>query len=260
MLKKKVPNLDGVDEKYHGLYTEVNGEFVLDSNVVGDGDTTGMKENSAKLLAEKTALQEQLAALETAATQKNEDELGAKGEYEKLIGIKQEQFDTQLAAANERADTAELALKDSVVTISTQAIAAEVFVDPELFAHMIQERTQAVDVGGKLVAQFTDANGNPAPQMTAAQLIEEFKNNDKLKRYVKGRDSSGGGAPGADGSGGSADDGEWDKYFKPNSPEYNAMKQGELQDKNPGLYDSLSKKHGLNDPYAIPQHGVARHG
>ncbi len=252
MLKKIIDNLEDVEEKYRALYTEENGKFVLDKDIVGDGEQSGLKENTEKLKAEKLRIQAELDSILKDQKEKEADELSAKGEYEKLLAIKTDEFEKSKEQLTTRADKAETALKDSLISLEVSHIASELFADPETFQHLVAARVQAVEVDGKTTVQITDANGNPSPTMTAEHLIAEFKGVEKYKNYIKGVDSSGGGAGGGSGGGGGSS-AEWEKYFKPNTPEYSPIKQGELQKSDESLYKTLSKKYGLDDPYNIQQ-------
>ena len=109
MLKKLIASLDDVEEKFRGLYTEQeDGTFKLDIQVEGLEDVTGLKANSKKLKEEKIRLQEELDTLNQKMSDADEDGLEAKGEYEKLLGIKKQQFDADLTLANTRADNADI--------------------------------------------------------------------------------------------------------------------------------------------------------
>ncbi len=78
-------------------------------------------------------------------------------------------------------------------------------------------------------------------------MIKEFQQNELFSPILK-RTSTGSGATG---SGDTNPTTDVEKYFNPNNPEYSPTKQGEVQQSNPEIYNSLSNKHGLNDPFNV---------
>jgi hypothetical protein len=248
MLKKKVDTLDGIENKYHILYTkQEDGTFILDSNVVGDGDTSGLKENSEKLKAEKLAIQAKLDALEADSKAKEEDELGAKGEYEKLLKLKQEEFDTKITNAETEKAKAVEQIKNTMARAELLKIANEMAGDnAELILPHITSRVQVNVIDGNYTVQYTDINGTPV-STDPSMLKEDIKKNPLFKNILKGRSSNGGGAGG--GSGGNGSTGDWDKYFDPSSKDYNPDKQGDLETSDNDQYKALVKKFDLDNPY-----------
>jgi len=242
MLKKLVATLDGIDEKYHALYEkQEDGTFKLLIEVEGE-DVSGLKANSAKIKAEKLVLQTRLEALEKASQTAEEDGLAAKGEYEKLLEIKQTQFDEQLKSANDRADTATQTLKSSLLTATINKLATDLAGDKaDLLKPHIRTRL-SVDENSNVV--ISDINGN-ASTMTIDQLSEEFKKNTLFDTVLKGRQSSGGGAGGGSGSGGNESQTEWEKFYDEKNSAYSPDKQFELSEKDKELHEQLKKKFGI---------------
>jgi len=254
MLKKKIAKIEDVLEKYRGLYTEQeDGTFLLDDEIVGDGDTSGMKANNEKLLAEKRRLQEEKDELIKQAAAAKEDDLGAKGEYEKLLALKTESWETELATEKKKNETLIEAVKKEKRESMVSEIATELAGDKAaLLTPHLANRVQVEADGDGFKVTILDINGNPST-MTKEQLGEEFKNNELFSGAILGRQSSGGGAGGGAGGNGAEDSATWENYFKPNTPEYSPMKQMELEEKNKDLHDALAAKY-IGDIYAqVPQ-------
>jgi len=257
MLKQKVADISTVPEKYRGLYTEgEDGIFILDSEVATDD--SGLKDNNQKLLDEKRKiaqdklnLQAQLDTLNSDKATAAEKLLVEQGKFDELLTQKQTTFDTQLQTANERADSAIMTLKKSLIDSAVKTLALELagseraaLIEPHL-----ANRVQVNEVDGTLTVQYTDINGTPTATSSDA-LITEFKNNEMFKPILNGRNSSGGGGDGGNGGGASDDAATWGPFFNPHTSTYDPGKQAELEAKNPEMYKQLSTKFGLDDPYS----------
>lgn len=250
MLKPIVASLDGIDVKYHVLYTKQDdGTYKLDSSIIPSNieDVTGLKSTNSDLKIEKTALQMELDDLKASNKQKEEVDLVEGKEYEKLLGIKTTQFDEKITAANSRADKAVLNLKSSLQERAVMELAVRLAGDSAaLLIPHLKDRVQVNEVGEQYVVQVTDINGTPSA-LTMEDLGKEFKANKLFEKVLLGRQSSGGGSSG--GSGGSGGTEEYAKYFDRAGPEYNTEKQYELEQKDKKAHDALVKKYGLDDIY-----------
>lgn len=94
---------------------------------------------------------------------------------------------------------------ESLVLDSTSSqVAGEVFTDPDIFKHHIENRFRVDfndDFSPKLV--ILDKNGEDS-LLTTKELIEEVVANERFSKYIKGSNASGGGANGAHSDSGGA--------------------------------------------------------
>ncbi|MCI4436223.1 MAG: hypothetical protein JHC33_05360 [Ignisphaera sp.] len=251
MLTKTLPTLEGVEAKYHILYTlGTDGVYTLDASLIGDtvppeGDTSGLKATNAALKQEKQALQARLAALEEANQSREEDGLAASKEYEKLLQLKMQQFEARNAPAEEKATKAIETLKTTMIGAAVNEMANLLAGDAALLLYPHLKDRVTVNDSYELI--FTDPFGN-ASALTKEQLMEEFKQNKLFSKVIQGRQSSGGGSFGGGGSG-EGDVSEYAKFFNPASGEYNLTKQGDIQDSHPDIYKALTAKYDLGSPY-----------
>ncbi len=253
MLKALLDSLEGLDSKYHALYTKgEDGKYHLDTSLIVDNteDVTGLKNNNAALKAEKLSLQAKLDDIKKLEDDSHISGLEAEKKYEELLEVKTQQADVKIAAAEGKASTAVEQLKASLLDAAVSKLALDLAGESaSLLEPHLRGRFQVNEVEGKYVVQITDIN-NIASGLTPKELGDEFKANKLYAPILKGRDSSGGGSGG--GSGGSADEkGGYAKYFDPKSAEYSSEKQYELEQKDKKAHDALVKKYDLDNPYNV---------
>lgn len=196
-LRYEVESLEGIDEKYHDLYTQgADGKFRLDAD--GIPDVTGLRQKTQELLDEKKA--EQRKAREEA-----EKRAKAEGDIASLEdSYKQRLREAEEAREN---DTKTLRGKLEALTVGRTAteLAAELAVEgaTKLLLPHIQSRLRMDLVDGEPVVRVLDAAGKLSA-MTIDQLKEEIKADESLARVVRATKASGGGADGGNKTGGGA--------------------------------------------------------
>ena len=259
-LAKILATLEGLDEKYTPLYTKNDdGAYVLNIEIdnTGEPDLTGLKSKNTELLDKNIKLKQRLDALETEEEKRADKKLLDDKEFDTLLTNKEAKWQTKLDEANGRLETLQKQTKNTLLEVQANKIANTLFgEDADVFMSQVKSRLTTIEKDGNFEIQILDINGN-ASTLTDAQLIEEFKGNTKLQKFIVGRDSSGGDAGGGSGN---LDKGtKYDNYYDESHADYSPTKQGELQDENPTLHAKLVEKFGLNDiSTAIPQRAMGR--
>jgi hypothetical protein len=243
------------------LYKEDGDSYKLDIEGNDDSNLDGLKKHADRLLEEKKAeeqkrrdLEAKLAELELKDKEQAEKLMIEKGEFDKLLEQKTKEFEEKEEKYKEQIETAQSSLKNTIVNTEVSKLALE-WSDgdkdvAEIATVFIKDKIIYTDTddGGKVL--YLDPTGVPNPNMTADGLKEQLlKDKPALEKILAGRRSNGGGAGGGAGGGGELS-GEWDQYFNPAEGTYNAMKQGELKEKDEKAYKMLRDKYKLDDPFA----------
>lgn len=221
-LKNKLDTLEGLEEKYHALYTEVDGVYNLDPDIVAE-DTSALQtakehekkeREKAQKKAEKLAHEKEAWAIEKAELE---------GDKEKAEQLRTEALDRQ-KAEYDRANQAEKdALKNRIHDLTVgklqDEIASEVYIKPGVMnLSFIEERIKLND---KDEAYILDANG---ATMSKADFVAELKGDENMAMFIKAGDGAGGGTKPAT-SGGAPSGGDAEL----------AQKKAAMRAKYPGL-------------------------
>ncbi len=234
MLPQKISDLSEVEEKYQSFYTQTEDGYSIDANLQGP-DVTGLKATNVDLKNEKSTIKNELETvkeeLRELQAQETEQKLLEKENYSELLVEKETAFKNDLEHA-----TSELQeLRRVVVTEKLTSIAKEI----------------AGENAALLMPHLTGLEYDEGIQfpggVTQEDYITSIKDN-PLFQPLMSHKASGGGA--STSSSAQAADTQAEKYFNPNSNEYSPTKQGDIQQENPELYQSMSKKFGLDDPFA----------
>ena len=259
-LKHTVTDLAEVDERFHGLYEgQDDGTYKLGIDL-GDHESD-LRNNRDRLLDEKKNISKEnhelklrLSQLESKEHEREQESLIAKQDFEGALNLRQQKYETEVQELQQQLAQYKDHIKSEMLHREVNQIASKLFgEDADIFESKVAERvTVTGDNVSNFKVQVLDINGNPS-DMTPDHLITEFKGNDRLQRYIKGRDSSGGDASGTTGSVNSeVGSGEWDNVFNPDSRDtYSPMRQQDLKKQNPELYKQLFDKYKLGDPLAL---------
>ena len=229
-----------LSEALQALYIEKGEGFQLDVDISQSPDMIALMKNKNDILDEKKKEEQLRLALEAQNEASHIENLEEKNEYEKLLGIKEEKFKTELQAATDNNHLLRKQLEATLLDASVDSIAFTLAgKNSELIKPHIRARMVMKDKDGELKLFVTDATGN-ASSMTLEQLQNEFKENPLYAPIIQGRDSSGGGDNGT-GGGGNADAAEAEKHFMPGT--FNLTKQSELLKENPDLYNRMKEKY-----------------
>ncbi len=203
---KKVGKLEEVPEGYRGLYVEKDGGFVVDAAKLEDFEWDDKEELSGALDREREDRKAAKAALEKykdidperarEALDKlqklEEKKLMDKGEFDRLLAKRKEEFDTaeaalktQLAERDGRLDTYEL-----INPIRDAALKAGVL--PEDIEDVLQITKHRFKLDDKRKPVVLDKDGDPSSTLTVEKFFGEDFKTQKPKFY---------GATGAGGSG-----------------------------------------------------------
>lgn len=211
-LPLQADSLDAIPEAVRGAYVEKNGKFVLDAEIE---DTSALKANNAKLIAEKRELakraavvgdrsvEDVMADLELAAKSK-EEKAKAEGNYEELKKIHAAELAkaTQQLAEEKTARATDFGKREVSEAINTAGGKIKKLLDP------VMKHVKVVEVDGELVAQVVDAKGNArimdgqGTPMTLAQLVEQFKADPDYEVDFAASSATGGGARNSGGGAG----------------------------------------------------------
>lgn len=217
MAKKKLPSitqaLDGIDEKYHELYTKgEDGRFYLDAEGVEES-AKGLTTKVAEKIEEAKKLKAKLAELEGVdpeeyRTLKAEKEANAlkqaeaKGEWDKLREKLIAQHQKELAAAKKETEKRDGFIHRVVAeNEARRALTAAGVLDPDLALPFVAPFLKVEQDGDDFVAVVVDQKGDPriadgsGKRMTVADRVTELRATDKYAPLFKGSERSGGGAP-----------------------------------------------------------------
>lgn len=256
MLKKKINSLDEVDKKYKDLYVkQLDGTFLLDVFVEGAADEKasldGLKKNNHELKGEKLKLQELLKVFEDKENERTNKDLLENKKYDELLLAKDKEWQTKYEKLQKENVVLTENIKKTFLDNKVSSLATELAGDrAELLKPHLKTRLSVIEKDGSFVLEIKDINGNVSP-MTLEQLGVEFKGNELFAPILSGRKASGSGGGGDEGNNRQhADASTHEKYYNPQTKDYNAARQNELQTKNKELHDSLVKKYDLTNPSA----------
>jgi hypothetical protein len=248
-LEKTVTDLSTVDEKYRSLYVDMqDGSFSLDIEIPGYEPVDGLKSKNVELLNKLATEKAEKQRLRDEAAKKTEADLIAKNQFDQVLATRAAEFKEKQAAAAAEIERLQGSIKNSMLDAAVSRLSAELFGDSaDIFKGHVANRFMVAEENGAFKVQILDINGQPS-NMTHDQLAEAFKADVKLQKFIVGRDSSGGGANAGQPGTIAATDSAWDQFFDHNSGKVSLTKQLELLEKDPAMYERLSKKHEI-DPY-----------
>jgi galactokinase len=212
MLPLTVDKIDIIPENQRGAYVEKNGKFVLDVEIE---DTSGLKAKIAekiaenKKLAERTKLlgertPEEIQADFDLAAKAREQKAKDEGNFEELKKLQA----IELAKKDDAIKATETEIYDLVARNGAiEAITAAGGKVKKLLEPVLKH-VRVVKEGDKRVAKVVDAKGNPrivdgqGTEMTLAQLVETFKNDDDYAVDFAASGASGSGSRNGGGGGG----------------------------------------------------------
>ena len=203
MLQYKLETLEGLDEKFHGMYEQKDGAYFLKvSGVVPEDELSGLKASRDALLAEKKEQQRKAEEAEQERLRierEAQEELARKnGDWKALELSYQEKL--QAREAELLAQQEALTKQVYGLTVGQQAvkIAGELFKPhaQALVTGFIESRL-TLDNG---VVRVLDSQGKPSA-MTIEDLKAEFKANAMFQDIVIVNNSTGSGATGGLGGG-----------------------------------------------------------
>lgn len=224
-LKKRVKSLNDVDEKYHDLYTEVDGEFVLD--VEGDEDTGALKrakehEKLRRKEAEQKAreLQEQIDELNESLEEIKESG-GKKKEGDDPLDKKwQAKLQKRESELNGQIEKLQTEIQRITVDTLAENMAKELSDSPNLLVPHIKSRLTMEMVDGKATVKVKDPDGELSAS-TLDELKAEFESSEDFASVIRGSQGSGSGASGGKGGGGEG---------KPSKPDFTKASPKEIAD------------------------------
>lgn len=221
-LKREVESLEGVDERFHGLYGEKDGKFVLDDSVfegfVPADEVQGLAKNKDEILSELRSVRGKLKeiepdyqALKEAEERRAEEKAKAEGDFKALL--EQNAAKHQKALEERKAEIEALTkdlITEKITKTATAAIAKAKGSVAVLLPHVESTcrcvrgddgswRVEVLGKDGK--PRLTPGKGNDL--MSIDELIEEMKSSDDFSMCFEGNGATGGGSTGTHGSGGS---------------------------------------------------------
>lgn len=208
-LKKILVNLDGLSDEVAGLYEKkADGKFHLNVEDDDGAELRQAKEHEVGL--RKIAEQERDAALAAVETEKAKvatltndagknvqqvrDQL--KAEYEQKLADKD-------AAHSAKVTALEATVRKVFVSDVAHRIATELTDVPDLLLPLLEKRLSVEIVNGEPLTRVLAEDGK-ASAMTPTELQQEFLQNKKFERIIRGSGANGGGAGGGSGGGGAS--------------------------------------------------------
>lgn len=248
-LQKTVSDLLTVDEKYRGLYVDMgDGTHSLDITIPGYEPVDGLKNKNAELLDKLATQKANTQKLKDEVAKKNEADLIAKNQFDQVLATRASEFQEKQTAAQAEIERLQGTIKKNMLDQAVSKVAVELFGESaDILKSNVADRFSVVEDGESFKVQILDVNGQPS-NMTTDQLVESFKSDERLQKFIVGRDSTGGGAAAGQPGATASTDAAWDKFFDRNSKEISITKQLELQEKDPAMYERLKAKHEI-DPY-----------
>lgn len=207
MLKKLRENLDGLSDELKALYEQkADGKFHLN---LEDDDAEPLRrakehEVGLRQIAERdlaTARQE-LDTAKAAITQLQNDAGKDKSQLREQLQQEYEERERKLKEAHSKETEALTAtVKKVYVDDVAFKIANDITDVPDLLLPLIEKRLQVEIIDGKPVTRVLKENGE-ASTMTPDELKQEYSQNKKFERIIRGSNASGGGASGGIGGSG----------------------------------------------------------
>ena len=186
---------------------------------------------------------DQLKAAANELQQRKHKELEEGKEYEKLIVQQREDHAKELAAKEEELAKARASVRGVVVDSALRGALAASHVDPVMMdaaVDMLSNKVSVTDAGEERQARIGDKD--------VKDWVSDWSKSEVGKRFVLAQSGTGGG-DGMRTSGpitnGAADRSrrDWEAMFDPDSPTYSMMDQAQLLDKDPKLFEALTKKY-----------------
>lgn len=213
MLKKILPNLEGLDETIKGLYVKkADGKYHLD--VEDDDGAVLMRAKEHEVGLRKIAEQErdEAQAKVAAAEAKVAAMAASQGSSVQEVRTSLEaEWRAKVQSAEEKGAREKLALEKTIKKVFVDQVAASIATSialdegsAELLSTVIGSRLTVEIVDGEPMTRVLSADGRPSA-MTPDELREEYFTNKKYAAIMRATDSSGGGAAGGQGGGGASD-------------------------------------------------------
>lgn len=213
-----VDAIDAIPEAQRSLYKEANGKFVLD--VDGYEDPANLKsalqkERDAAKAASKQVQAwaalgkspEEIQALVESQAQAEREKLTKNGEWEKLRDQMVSQHKTELSKKDEAISARESALSRHLVDAAAVTALAEAKGSAALLLPHIRAAVKVVEENGEYVVRVVDKNGprvnGKGEFLTIKDLVVEMRQSEEFGRAFDATGTTGGGAQGSTGSGGS---------------------------------------------------------
>jgi len=206
-----VDDLEGVPEQYRDLYTEQDGTYRLDVQGVEFPDQVqGLK---SALQKEREAAKEAHARLKAygdldpdavrklmAEREKQEDEEAARrGEFEKLLGKKQGEWQKQLEQANGQVESLKGELVGLIRENTARAALEQAGANVKLLLPHVLSRVQVVQEDGRHQAVVLNDEGAPrlndkGQNMSISELVAEMAESEEFLAAFPAKTQKGGGA------------------------------------------------------------------
>lgn len=198
MLKFQVETLDGLDESIQKMYTEKDGKFTLAiDGLPKQEDVSGLKAKVDELLDEAKKAKKEAKDAQKEADRITAEKAEKDGDVEALKASWQKKYDTDLASANERADSLDNMLKHEKIHSQAVELATTLAVpgSADVLLPHIEKRLSMDIKDGRAVAVVMDTAGRPSA-LTVEELGKEIANNAAFAPLIVASNAAGGGANG----------------------------------------------------------------
>lgn len=235
MLKKRInkSGFEALDAAIQALYKKAEGSdnYVLD---VEDDDGNELKkakdrekQRADKAERDKQALETRLQELEDEQEQLRQQ--SGKGLDEAGVQKLKDKHAAELKAVKDQIAAKDATLSELLVDSTANQVAADLFIAPELHAHLVKSRLKLVEEDGKPVVKVLDEDGNVSDKKVE-DLRQEFVANAKFAPIIVASKASGGGASGGSKGGGAP---------KKKLSEMSATEEAAFANENPDAYAQM---------------------
>lgn len=264
--KVELESLDGLNERYHSLYTAGDdGKFVLDEGVKSLlSDRQSLATTVKTVRQERDALKPYQAALKTIGVDAPDgltpfvEDLrsqaakaaGAEEHVERVKKDLEASHTNALAEKDERIQSLIKALEAKVVEAESMSAIVAADGKPKLLQPILAQRVRMVEDEGKFSARVFGADGEPMLDgsggfMSIEGYLKKLKADTDFDDAFNASGTRGPGtAPGGRGSPGSSGKNPWAKDTR------NMTEQGRIERENPTLAARLKAEAGVKSRYA----------
>lgn len=202
-----------------------------------------LESKNAEIILEKQSETSKRAEAEAEKLKAEEMIAKEKGDFEKLLEIEKTKSKETIESLTTQNTSRFSQLQDQLMTTQVSGLATKLGGsddNAEMLNPHIAKRLKLEDDNGELKLRVLDTSG-AITDKTLDDLEKEFRETTKYANNIQGRKSNGSGAGGD--QGGSVNSGDYEKYYKYGTPDYNIDKKMELKASDPKAHEALLKKH-----------------
>lgn len=220
-LKPELDNLDNVPDKYKGLYEEVDGKFILDTDLSKMLDVSGLKnalrnerDTRQKLESKITSWEklgksaDEILDLIKAEEQRAIDVANKKGEWETIKEQLISQHKSQITEKDAEINKHKSFMNEYLVDAAAMEAISELKGSTKLLLPHVKKNVTVVEENGSFSVRVLNNDGKPRLNsegefITIKDLVKEMRDQDDFSMAFEGVGKSGSGTPPESTGGGS---------------------------------------------------------